>query len=106
MLIAIVTADWSPAVPISAFIQETCEIELRGVEREIVAEHLKAAKRHLCAEDYFAACLEALEARAVCDEIEGPMRLEGVGKHLCRWFRIVFTQAPAGFERIGRGGKT
>ena len=106
MLVALVSSGSDPAPAIRLFIEETESIldEVEGDARV----RLNHGRAYLYHGSHYAACLEALEARALHEGAAGPERKEGhsgVGKYLCACFRRKYPIAPAGFERIGRGGK-
>jgi len=105
MLTAAVNASWDlrPVIePLCISLREHLPVIADARRQDDIAFYLEEVADHLADEHPYGSCHNLLEALALFHEIVGPDRIEITGLILCRQFRLVYPNAPDGFERVGR----
>lgn len=105
MVVALMNASWDVAAPIGEFLHNTATRvgSIRGTAGQAAArQHLQLARGFLYEARFYDACASVLEARSLIEQVEGPDRIELMGRRLCIFIRQSHPLAPPGFERVGR----
>jgi hypothetical protein len=105
MLTALVNVGWpfqSGVVEVRDWLQARLLMIEDELHRDDVLFYLEETTDYLRQGHPYGSCFYVLEGLARFREVDGPDRLEVVGRELCGVFRRTYPAAPPGFERTGR----